>query len=317
MDHEELAGSLGTSSVFHGSTTTIPFACGTARGFIHIQRDRWLGFRYACVADGRSVSEATTMNRSSTNDAPAYEGRVSGHCMSLDHAAPQPITWYAVETRERDTGRAVTVTHRRFRDFAELDESVQAALSGHHMRSSMPTLPAKRFKLAIDHSSEGFVRERAAQLDAYARRLSNIPHAWAAPATAPFFGVAANAREYSLVFADKTLGFTIGKASPKQTPQAHGAYEPPDFPAYVASIQDHARPGETPHVGHLVSKISGRSTCNLAFKDVIAAVKYTPRPILIHFIAKLQDDHGPPLDPSALDTDDTENVFVDPKSVTL
>ena len=47
VDHEELEGSLGTSSVFHNSTTTIPFSAGDARGAIHIQRNAMLGFSYA------------------------------------------------------------------------------------------------------------------------------------------------------------------------------------------------------------------------------------------------------------------------------
>ncbi|KAH8057562.1 hypothetical protein JL722_6644 [Aureococcus anophagefferens] len=59
VDHEELEGSLGTSSVFHGSTTTIPFACGGCRGAIHIQRSAFLGFRRAC-SDGASAPEATS-----------------------------------------------------------------------------------------------------------------------------------------------------------------------------------------------------------------------------------------------------------------
>lgn len=322
VDHEEVAGSLGTSSVFHGSTTSIPFSCGTSRGYISIQRDKWLGFSYTCVADGKTVAEATAM-KMTLNEEPRFEGRVTGHCVSVDHSVTQKITWYVVETRERASGRAVTLVHRRFRDFVELDESVQAALSGHHIRSSLPSLPAKRLKFAVDHGDKAFVADRAAQLDLYSRRLTNVPHAWAAPATAPFFGVATNAREYSMLFPEKLLGFTIGKSGPKKTPETDRTYEPPDFPAFVASIQSPKASG--PHVGHLVSKLSGRSTCAMAFKDVINAVKHTPRPILIHFIAKLSDD-SKDTKRTTLDGDDTENVFADsssenvfadPSSVTL
>ena len=55
VDHMELEGSLGTSSVFHPSTTSIPFSCGPSRGAIHIQRNAFFGFTYACSADGKSV----------------------------------------------------------------------------------------------------------------------------------------------------------------------------------------------------------------------------------------------------------------------
>lgn len=282
VDHEELEGSLGTSSVFHSSTTSIPFVCGNARGSINIQRDKMLGFNYACVADGVTIPEAAGDSSASSR---RYEARVVGRCSTVDHLSTQQptITWYVVETRE--DGKPATKVHRRFRDFVELDESVRAALSGHHMLSSMPGLPSKRFKFAVDHNDASFLDEREAQLDIYARRLAAVPHAWAAPATAPFFGVAANAREYSLVFSDRTLGFTIGKSAPKKMPGIGmgNEYEPADFPAYVASVQRHA--AASPGVGHLLSKVSGRATCASAFKDVIASVKHTPRPIMIHFIA--------------------------------
>ena len=59
VDHEELEGSLGTSSVFHNSTTTIPFSAGDARGAIHIQRNAMLGFSYAKRCRKRVIQYST------------------------------------------------------------------------------------------------------------------------------------------------------------------------------------------------------------------------------------------------------------------
>ncbi|KAJ8598690.1 hypothetical protein CTAYLR_003112 [Chrysophaeum taylorii] len=224
-----------------------------------------IGFRYACLVDGRPIPEASTVPSS------GFQARVTGHVTARDSGAS--TEWYAVES-------AGTTVHRRFRDFVELDESVMAALCGHHMRSSLPRLPPKKFKFTTDHRDPEFLAQRARDLDVYVRRLCDMKHAWAAPSMAPFFGVAESAREYSVLFPDRILGFTVGKCGAKKTPEKDGVYEPPDFPAEVASSAS-----GPPDVGDLVSKISGTPTCSLRFKDVINLIKNSPRPIMIHFIS--------------------------------
>lgn len=273
LDHEEMPGSLGTSSLI-GSQTMIPFNVHGRRGSLTIRRAS-LGFAYACFVDGVAVAEATAGKAPSSQ----FSASVKGAVEAVDK---QRVTWYIVETRKG--AQVVTVVHRRFRDFADLDESVHAALAGHHMRSSLPRLPAKRFKFTVDHNTASFVQARRHDLDSYVSRLVDLPHAWAAPATAPFFGVAHNAREYSVLFTDKKLGFTLGKTPAKTS---EGVYEPADFPAFVASVDD-----DTPSVavGDLVSKISGLATCAMPFKDVVSAIKHSQRPILLHFIAALRID---------------------------
>mmetsp|Transcript_24406 Transcript_24406/g.30553 ORF Transcript_24406/g.30553 Transcript_24406/m.30553 type:complete len:248 (-) Transcript_24406:255-998(-) len=91
-------------------------------------------------------------------------------------------------------------------------------------------------------------------------------------------------------------------ADQKKSPEAgDSVYEPPDFPAFIASIVDTSvqennipvfsasaqgpsPKQELPQVGDLLSKISGRATCNLPFKTVVAAIRDSSRPIVLHFI---------------------------------
>ena len=300
VDHEELEGSLGTSSVFHGSTTTIPFACGGCRGAIHIQRSAFFGFSYACSADGVSVPEATSATadprrapgRAGGRSGPALtvnSCRVLAHVTTRDHASPSaPIVWYLIETHaSKGDEVATTRVHRRFRDFADLDEAVNGALAGHHVRSSVPRLPQKKLKLLQDHNDQTFLDARRRDLDGYVAKLVHVPHVWATPPAAPFVGVADNVREYSVVFPERTLGFTLGKSSGAESREN-------DFPAFVASC----RPPDCPvdvRIGDLLSKISGRSVATMTFAECVNAIKHSQRPIMLHFLATLGSVPSDPL----------------------
>ena len=248
-----------------------------------------MGFRYSCVVDGKSLAEATAANHGTRmrDDDPLFTARVIKYETSRDHAQPTTaISWYLVAVTSVATGREATRVHRRFRDFVDLDETVTAAFAGHHMRSSMPHLPSKKIKLVQDHLDPSFLEQRRAELDAYVDRLCRVPHVWSTPGMEPFFGVASNAREYSVIFKSRTLGFTVGKCGPKKSPEAGDTtYEPPDFPAFVANIAgDDLLANSGAKVGDLVSKISGKPTCNWLFKAVVNAVKDSPRPLIVHFI---------------------------------
>ena len=298
VDHEELPGSLGTSSVFHGSATSMPFEAGSSRGTLHIFKDRMMGFKYSCVVDGKTLEEATRIKKAQpkgkevvagqvrvSDDDPLYTARVMKCETSRDHSTTNgAISWYLVRVESVATKKEATRVHRRFRDFTELDDTVTAAFAGHHMRSSMPPLPSKKIKFMQDHLDSNFLETRRAELDAYVDRLCRVPHVWSTPGMEPFFGVASNAREYSFLFTQRTLGFTVGKCGPKKSPEnGDKVYEPPDFPAFVASIDPDALvPGLK--VGDLISKISGKATCNWPFKAVVNAVKDSPRPLIVHFI---------------------------------
>ena len=91
--------------------------------------------------------------------------------------------------------------------------AVNGALAGHHVRNSVPRLPQKKLRLLQDHNDQSFLDARRRDLDGYVAKLVHVPHVWATPPAAPFVGVANNVREYSVVFPERTLGFTLGKSS--------------------------------------------------------------------------------------------------------
>ena len=273
--------------------------------------------RYACSANGVAVPEATSrmMNPhggvggggattpglmlSAGGGQAQSQGTLSGpplkvescrvvaHVRTRDHAAPsQPIVWYLLETHaSKGDEIAQTRVHRRFRDFADVDEGVHSALAGHHVRSSVPRLPQKKIKVFVDHNDASFLEQRQRDLDSYVAKLVHVPHVWATPLAGPFVGVANNVREYSVVFPERVLGFTMGKCQNSNDN---------DFPAFVASC----RPPDCPvdvKVGDLLSKISGRSVANLTFPECINAIKHSQRPIMLHFLATLGSVHSDPL----------------------
>ena len=186
---------------------------------------------------------------------------------------------YALAVRRRADG-STTVVHRRFKEFAELEEAVNASLAGHHMQSSLPRLPTKQLKLLTDHRDAAFIESRRRELATFARRLVAVPHAASAPSMLPFVGLASRVREHSHVFREITLGFVLAKSAER------------DFPAVVESVRPGgaacALAGEgAPQiaVGDLISKISGRPTSTMSFRDVVDAIKFSQRPIMLHFLA--------------------------------
>ena len=125
--------------------------------------------------------------------------QVVGRATTRDHAQPTAaVTWYLVEASARleDGATATTRVHRRFRDFADFDETLQASLAGYASRSSLPKLPAKRPKIVQDHGSPEFLDEREKGLDAYVQRLVQVPHVWLATGAPAFVGLADAVREY-------------------------------------------------------------------------------------------------------------------------
>ena len=125
--------------------------------------------------------------------------------------------------------------------------------------TQVPRLPQKKLKLFQDHNDTAFLEARRRDLDGYVAKLVHVPHVWATPPAAPFVGVANNVREYSVVFPERTLGFTLGKSSGAESREN-------DFPAFVASC----RPPDCPvdvRIGDLLSKISGRSVATMTFAE--------------------------------------------------
>ena len=127
-------------------------------------------------------------------------------------------------------------------------------------------------------------------------RRGRSTQAWLSTGAPAFVGLSDAVREYSVLFREKTLGFTLGRAPPK----ADGSL--PDFPAFVSEVHEDLilKPGD------LLSKVSGRTTSNLAFQQCVAALKYGPRPALLHLLAPLAGRAAPPPPPP----DEEKNPFM-------
>jgi hypothetical protein len=67
---------------------------------------------------------------------------------------------------------------------------VRAALSGHHLASSLPHLPPKHSKLLHNHADPRFQEQRRQELELWVKKLVNVPYVLEVPMTLPFLGVA-------------------------------------------------------------------------------------------------------------------------------
>jgi hypothetical protein len=67
---------------------------------------------------------------------------------------------------------------------------VRAALSGHHLATSLPLLPPKHSKLLHNHACPRFQELRRQELEQWLAKLVNVPRVLRVPAALPFLGVA-------------------------------------------------------------------------------------------------------------------------------
>mmetsp|Transcript_29257 Transcript_29257/g.65500 ORF Transcript_29257/g.65500 Transcript_29257/m.65500 type:complete len:389 (+) Transcript_29257:84-1250(+) len=214
-----------------------------------------------------------------------------------------PLTWYPVRAVEKGQPAGQPATHRRFRDFTDLDEAIKAAFSGHHLRSSLPKLPPKSSKLFYDHSDPKFQEQRRAGLDQWLNKLVNIPRVLEVPSVLPFLGIAAALREVSFIFEAASIGLTIQRAGgPASKLGASGALgggdgstSPGRFPSFPAVVEQvKGGPGKGGggvgggggglRPGDIITKVNGYSTASMGFREVVDYISSAPRPLVCHFL---------------------------------
>lgn len=282
LDYVEVPGSWGTTSVFH-SSTTLSFRVGQAHGHVTIHRESMLSYSYECVFDDRKLKDTTFVPQS---ELPSLSVTVQ---VSDATTAPNPdpsngatVAWYRVDvTRNED--KAFTTVHRRFKDFMFLDEQVRAALSGHHISSSLPTAPSREFKLLTDHDDPSFIESRRKALEVYCQKLFTVPHVMTVPDVLPFIGLANQMREVSIIFQEKKLGLSI-----EPTRRTSG-----DFAALVKSVVPQGPADGTVATGNILSKVNGISTSTMRFEEIVSKVQYGPRPIVLHFLQPVHSTAAP------------------------
>ena len=93
----------------------------------------------------------------------------------------------------------------------EFDETLRASLTGYATKSSLPKPPQRKAKFMADHQDDAFLRDRLRELDTYVKKLVEVPHAWLSTGAPAFVGLSDAVREYSVLFPEKTLGFTLGR----------------------------------------------------------------------------------------------------------
>jgi hypothetical protein len=190
LDFEEIAESIGNSSVFMGSEGhQINFTVEGFAACIEIRKAGWTEFAYSCSVNGQSLKESTQMVAQRQGEQ-VFRVAINETALTKTETGDEFITWYLVSTTRvvdnistfvhryeaPDEHFSVLIVFRRFRDFADLNSQVKQNFKGHHLRSSLPPFPEKTPKFATDHLDPTFIQERRQKLLFYLRLLLDVPH---------------------------------------------------------------------------------------------------------------------------------------------
>lgn len=111
LDHEEILGSLGNSSIFmEKAGHRILFSIKGTPGYIEIKKRGWFGFEYECLAGGEKLVEITQAI-SQNQGQEMYDIKIAEHKAGSDGYSEDTITWYLIETTRLHDGYTNTV-HR-------------------------------------------------------------------------------------------------------------------------------------------------------------------------------------------------------------
>lgn len=191
VDGAEIAGSGGTTTMFHPHTTLVfevgggataagagaGAGAGRGKGQVSINYTATT-VEYRCTFEGVGVPEENSLvaggGARSDEAAARMKITVDAGDQGFDESA-KPVVWFRVHT-VREVDERETIVHRRFRDFFAVNEALRSAYTGSHLLSSFPSLPPRGFKLWEDHSSAAFVEKRRWQLQDYLVKLAQVRH---------------------------------------------------------------------------------------------------------------------------------------------
>jgi hypothetical protein len=213
LDYEEIPGSLGSSSLLMDKRGhRFLFSIDGTPGYVEILRDGWTGFKYNCSVGNQVLTEATSVISEQQGDE-LYELDVPEYAFTSDWSEGE-IAWYQINVVRKTDGFTTTV-HRRFRDFDELYAEVKRRLKGHHLFSSIPSLPDKHVKLIKDHNDNNFLSQRTRELKSFLVNLFRFPHVPQMTCSKAFIGLMEQVRETSFIFPSPNLGLSL---VPSQVP---------------------------------------------------------------------------------------------------
>eukprot|EP01033_Poteriospumella_lacustris_P014762 gene14762-10558_t len=290
LDFNEIRGSTGNSSLLMDSKGhRIFFSVDSLPGYIEIKKAGWAGFTYACVINTVRIPEATEVVADDQSDV--FKVKILGTTTTQDELSEHLITWYIVQTTRLADG-AVTVIHRRFRDFAEFNSQVKQNFKGHHLREMLPPLPEKPLKSLTDHKDPQFIMDRQLKLETFLIAILAVPHVSHMICSKAFVGLLDRVKEYSVSFHVPQLGLSLipynnnanASAAARARPQDAYAQDDYNTPVVVGSVlKPDVCTGVSP--GDTISKINGMPVAGTNFQGIIARIKLLPRPIIIHFIS--------------------------------
>jgi len=233
--------------------------------------------RYECVFEGRAMVEDNMTGNGS--DTGAMRVTVDAAELAADeNSGVVNVCWFKVKTI-RESDRRETIVHRRFNNFVALAEAVRSAYQGSPLVNSIPELPSRGFKFLEDQLSPAFLEKRRWALQSFLYKLELLPRARINTDFLVFVGlIDGGARESSCLFPPGPLGISIAAKGEYSEIVSIKANEDgsPSVAMRTSSVQ----------IGDKVSKIAGEDVLGKPHELIIALLKASKRPVVVHFLGE-------------------------------
>ena len=279
VDGIDVPGTVGSHFGPFAKPSILNFTLpGGGNGTVSIMTIDSTQVRYECNFEGRAMVE-DNMTGNGSDSTGAMRVTVEAAELAADeNSGVVNVCWFKVKTI-RESDRRETIVHRRFNNFVALAEAVRSAYQGSPLMNSIPELPSRGFKFFEDQLSPAFLEKRRWALQSFLYKLELLPRARINTDFLVFVGlIDGGARESSCLFPPGPLGISIA---------AKGEY------SEIVSIKANEDGSPSPamssscvQVGDKVSKIAGEDVLGKPHELIIALLKASKRPVVVHFLGE-------------------------------
>lgn len=162
-----------------GARADLSFSVGATVGRLSVMPIK-TGFEYRLVFDGNPIAEVQTLSVEALARFVPASFSVE---IAKDVECKAGTSWYRVAYSADGERRSVL---HRFSEFVDLYERVRDAYSGSHLRSNVPSPPAKVLNPFANQLDPSFVEARRVELNDFMKKMVALPRVLVNPSLLDF-----------------------------------------------------------------------------------------------------------------------------------